>query len=71
MPNMNFLSLTVQKFIMAKVKSFRYVSQRSPSRPLGQNFLHDWKDFNTRNVQVKYENSTSNGSKVMAKVKVF
>ena len=54
---------------MAEVKVFTYVGQRS--RSLGQNFWLDWKGLITRKVHVKYESSTSNGSKVMAKVKVF
>ena len=50
---------------------FSYVGQKSRSMSLGQNFWLDRKGLTTRNVHVKYENSTSNGSKIMAKVKVF
>ena len=56
---------------MVKVKVFRYVCQRSLSRSLGQNCWHNQKGIITRNVHMKYESSTSNGSKVMAKVYVF
>ena len=57
--------------VMAKVKVFRYVGQRSRSRSLGQNFLLDQKGLITRKVHVKYKSSTSNGFKVMAKVSFF
>ena len=40
---------------MPKVKVFEYVGQRSRSRSLGQNFLHDWKGPITSNVHVNYE----------------
>ena len=56
---------------MAKVKVFRNVGQRSPSRSLGQKFWHQLKGVTIRNAYVKYENPSCHGSKFMAKVKVF
>ena len=41
----------------------------SRPRSLDQNFLHDWKVLIIRNVHMKYESSTPNGSKDMAKVR--
>ena len=56
MPNMKSLSLTVQKLW--------------PRLTVKVNFWHEWKGLITRNVHMKYK-STSNGSKVVAKFKVF
>ena len=56
---------------MIKDKVFRYVCERSQSRSLGQNLWHDQNRLVTRNVHFKYESSTCNGSKVVAKVRNF
>ena len=37
----------------------------------GQQLSHGWKGLHTRNTHAKYQSSRLNGSKVMAKVKVF
>ena len=59
--------------VLAKIVSVtsRDVSSMSRSRSLGQICLHDHKGYITRNSQMKYESTTSNGSKVFTKVKVF
>ena len=67
-PNMNFLSLTIQK-LWPRLKFWIYIGQMSRPRSLGQNFLHDWKVLIIRNVLMKYESSTPNGSKDMTKVR--
>ena len=57
--------MTKVKVLDMKVKGHGQGDCHSVTKFLGQNFLHDWKYL------VKYESSTSNGSKVMTKVKVF
>ena len=59
--------------LLTKIRSVtsRDVSPRLRSRSLGQICSHDQKGYITRNSQMKYESTTSNGSKVFTKVKVF
>ena len=57
--------------VIANVKVFRYVSQRSGSRSQSQNIWYEQKGHITRNVHVKYKSPTSNGSKVMANFDIF
>ena len=70
---MKSLSVYMVQKVWPRLKflEIRYVDQRSRSRSLGQKFWHDWKGLIIRNVHMKYESSTSHGSKVMAKVKIF
>ena len=60
--------------VMANVKVFlRYVpvGQRSRSRSQGQSFWYEQKGLITKNVNLKYECLTFNGSKVTANVRFF
>ena len=50
--------------VTANVKIFWYVGQRSRSMSQGQHFWYKWKDLIAKNVHVKYESHTCNGSNV-------
>ena len=56
--------------VMAKVKVFRNVGQRSRSRSQGHRPCH-FEGFHKLNIHAKYEASISYGLKVMTKVKVL
>ena len=58
------VSISYGSKVIAKVKVFRYVGQRSLSRSLGQNPWQDQKGIITKNAHLKYQSSASNGSKV-------
>ena len=68
MPNMKSLSLTIP-MLLQRLIFFRYVSERSLYRTfnLSANCWHAQKSFITRILH----DSTSNGSTIMTKVKVF
>ena len=58
------------KFVILSIKVIVNAT-RQMSRSLDQNCWYEHTGLITRNVHVKYERSTSNGSKVMAKIKGF
>ena len=57
--------------VIAKVKFFSKVGQKSRSRSRSQKFWYRQKGLVTTNTHVKYESPISFGSKVMAKVKFY
>ena len=56
---------------IGNIKSLPETVQKVAFKTLCQKFCYGWKGLLTRNVHVKYESTTSKGSKVMVKVKVF
>ena len=70
MPNNKALSFKIKK-VMANVKVFFKVGQRSWSRSQVQNLWYRWKGLVIRITNAKYERLISKGKKVMANVKVF
>ena len=71
MPSMKSLTLTVQKLWPCKVKSFKIYRSKFTVKVTRSKRLVQLCSLITTNAHMKYESSTSNGSKVMAKVKVF
>ena len=59
------------KKVIANVKVFSKVGQRSRSRSQIQNLWYRWKGLVIRITHAKYERLISKGKKVMANVKVF
>ena len=59
------------KNVMAYVKVFSKVGQRSRSMSQVQNLWYCWKGLVIRITHAKYERLISKGKKVMANVKVF
>ena len=59
------------KKVIANVKVFSKVGQRSRSRSQVQNLWYRWKGLVIRITHAKYERLIAKGKKVMANVKVF